>query len=315
VKLTIKKPIPWITAIVCAVCIVLFIGINTEKDLDTWERYAKWGSYPTEEIWNGKLWGLITSNFLHVEFWHLIFNLFWFWDFGKKMEFGTSKKFYLLFILSASIISSAFEIIFAGESGIGLSGVVYAQFGFIYLSSKKSAYYKGLLAKTVTKLFVVWIPLGIVLTKFKIFNVGNAAHIGGLLWGLLLAYCLTKEKKLIKVALPAYSFLLVCAISFWQPFGSLSELQSKAYKLHSEGKYDEAEKAYLEILKRDEDNVFAKENLKQIKIEKLSKKAYDLHEHENYSEAAKCYKKILKLDPTNKWAQENMQLIPIIYQR
>lgn len=313
-KIKINKPVPWITAIVCAVCILLFIGINTETDLKTWESYAKWGSYPTDEIWNGKLWGLITSNFLHIEFWHLIFNLYWFWDFGKKIEFEMSRTLYFIFILSSSIISSAFEIIFAGETGIGLSGVVYAQFGFIYLSAKNSEHYKGLLTKTVIKLFILWLPLGIVLTKFKIFTVGNAAHVGGLLWGLLLAYCLTKEKKLIRIGLPVYSLLLACAISFSQPFEALSQLESKAYKLHSEEKYDEAEKVYLKILKRDEDNVFAKENLKQIKIDKLSKKAYDLHHHENYTEAAKCYKEILRLDPTNKWAQENMQLLSTSYQ-
>ncbi len=65
---TFKKYIPVFTAICCLTSIILFIGINLEENLDTWDVYKKWGAPSVTDIFNGDYWGIITSNFLHTEY-------------------------------------------------------------------------------------------------------------------------------------------------------------------------------------------------------------------------------------------------------
>src|SRR5689334_18203104 len=142
-----KKYFPIVTAICCLACVVLFIGINTESKVNDWEAYKKWGLPSSQDIFNGSYWGLITSNFLHVEIWHIGFNLYWFWIFGKKIEFETSKVFYGILILSSALVSSAAELAFSDYTGIGLSGIGYSLFGYIFLMSKTTESYRDYLSK------------------------------------------------------------------------------------------------------------------------------------------------------------------------
>ena len=185
---TFKKYIPVFTAICCVTSIALFIGINLEGQLDNWDVYKRWGAPSAADIFNGDFWGLFTSNFLHVEIWHIAFNLYWFWQFGKKVEFETKKVFICFFILSSALASSLGELAFSGTTGMGLSGIGYSFFGFLYVKSKTTDEYKNYIDKKTVNFFLFWLVLCFILTRTGTWTVANAAHVCGLLWGLLLAY-------------------------------------------------------------------------------------------------------------------------------
>jgi len=303
-----KKYVPILTLIVCLISVVLFIGINTEGDLDNWEVYRKWGSPSSTDIFNGSYWGLITSNFLHTEIWHIGFNLYWIWFFGKKIEFESTRGFYSLLIFSSALVSSVAEISFSENTGIGLSGIGYAFFGYIYLKGKTSEFYKHYVDKKTIILFMFWLVLYVVMTKTKAWNVGNAAHIGGLLWGCTLAY-ISRFQTTRQVTISLSLLLFLTSMIFWTPF-STAYLSHKAYNLHKDQKIDEAILLYKQILDRDNDNEFAKENLKQLEIHKLSEKAVQLHHEQKYEEAKQIYNEILLIDKDYKWAKENLKRLP-----
>ncbi len=303
-----KKYIPILTAICCLTSIVLFVGINLEGKLDNWEVYKKWGSPSVTDIFNGSYWGPITSNFLHTELWHIAFNLYWLWIFGKKIEFESNKTFYGLLILSSALVSSLSELSFADTTGIGLSGIGYSLFGFIFVKSKTTEAYKNYLDKRTIRLFIFWLFLCIVLTKTKAWNVGNAAHIGGLLWGMTLAYISkfdTYKQWLFGLGL----FSLLASSIFWNPY-STSWLSHHAYELHKNQKVDEAITIYKKILSRDPHNEFAKANLKQLEIHKLQEKALELHTSQKYKEARQVYNQILSIDPDEQWAKYYLKILP-----
>ncbi|HRH50532.1 MAG TPA: rhomboid family intramembrane serine protease [Panacibacter sp.] len=304
-----KKYIPIVTAICCLISIVLFIGINLEGKLDNWEVYKKWGAPSVTDIFNGSYWGLIASNFLHVQLWHIAFNLYWLWIFGKKIEFESNKKFYCLLILSSALVCSLAELSFANTTGIGLSGIGYSLFGFIFIKSKTTEAYKNYLNKRTIRLFIFWLVLCIVLTQTKAWNVGNAAHIGGLLWGMTLAYIAKFDNY--KQWLVGFGLLsLLTSSIFWNPF-STSWLSYQAYELHKNQKVDEAMAIYKKILNRDPSNEFAKVNLKQLEIHKLQEKALELHKNRKYEEARQVYNQILSIDPDEQWAKDNLKLLPV----
>ncbi|MDJ1491544.1 rhomboid family intramembrane serine protease [Cytophagaceae bacterium DM2B3-1] len=306
--ITFKKYIPIITVICGLVSIVLFIGINLQDNRDTWEAYRKWGAPSMTDIFGGDYWGLITSNFLHVEIWHIAFNLYWLWILGKKIEFETNKAFCILFILSSALVSSLAQLAFADTTGIGLSGIGYALFGFLFVKSKTTEEYKNYLTKNTVNLFLVWLVVGVILTKAGTWKIGNAAHIGGLLWGVLVAYT-AKFGKYLQWATGLMYISGLTFLIFYSPF-STSYLSYQAYELHKAQQVDAAIEAYKKILKRDPDNEFANGNLKQLEVYRLEKKAIELHTKQKYTEAQLIYNQILSIDPNNEWAKENLIRLP-----
>ena len=303
-----KKYIPIVTTACCVISIFLFLGINLEGKLDNWGVYNRWGAPNVIEIFNGSYWGLITTNFLHTQIWHIAFNLYWLWILGKKVEFETTKTFYILFIISAALVSSLSQIGFADTSGIGLSGIGYALFGFIFIKNKTTESYKNYLDKRTINLFLFWLVICLFLTHTNMLIVGNAAHIGGLLWGITLAY-ISKFKNYKQWAI---GFSLICILFssiFLNPF-SISWLSHQAYELHKNQKIDKAIIIYKKILSRDPKSEFAKVNLKQLEITSLQKKSFDLHKALKYNEARKIYNEILILDSSNQWAKDNLNKLP-----
>ncbi|MBA4849546.1 rhomboid family intramembrane serine protease [Emticicia sp. BO119] len=299
---TYKKYIPIVTTICCAISVILFIGINLEEKADDWSVYKRWGSPPMTDIFSGSYWGLITSNFLHVDLWHIAFNLYGFWILGKKIEFETNIPYYLLFILTASLISSLSQLAFSESTGIGISGVIYAFFGFILLKSKTEKAYKEVLDKKTIRQIIGWTALCVILTYFKIWNVGNAAHIAGFVWGVLLAYI--SGFNLPKQLSIGSAFLVVLASSiFWTPFSN-SWLSYQAYQLHLTKHYDEAIAAYKKILDREATNEWARENRTRLEVHKLQQKINALIENHQYKEILPLLNRINELDPNNEWAKE-----------
>lgn len=304
-----EKFIPVITTICCITGVVLFIGINIEPDTNNWDVYKKWGAPSETEIFNGSYWGLFTSNFLHTQIWHIVFNLYWLWIFGKKIEFENSKLFYAFLIYSSALVSSLSELSFDNTTGIGLSGICYSLFGFIFIKGKQAGVYKGYLSTKVTRLFFIWLVVCIVLTKMKVWNIGNAAHVGGLLWGMMLAY--TSPWPGYKQWAIAATVLFVLASSVvWSPW-STGWLSNRAYHLHKEQKLDEAILIYKKILQRDPDNIFAKTNLKQVEIYQLQNKALDLEKSQQYELAITVYEKIVQLDTANEFGKTNLRRLQL----
>jgi membrane associated rhomboid family serine protease len=303
-----KRYIPPITTFCCLVSVFLFVGINFEAKLDTWEAYMKWGAPSATAIFSGDYWGIISSNFLHVEIWHIAFNLYWLWIFGKKIEFETNKIFYAILILSSALVSSVTQLAFSDSTGIGLSGIGYSLFGFLLLKTKTTEEFKNYLDKKTINLFFIWLVLCVILTKTGAWTVGNAAHIGGLIWGATIAYT-TRFNNYIQLLVGAAFLAISSSIIFWSPY-STSYLSYEAYELHRTQKLDEAAVIYKKILSRDPDNEFAKSNIRQLEVYSLEKQAVAFHLKQKYTEARRLYNKIIAIDKENELAKENLKRLP-----
>ncbi len=298
---------PIITIIIGLVCIGLYLGINLENTPLSWEIYKKWGAPSINDIFNGSYWGLITSNFLHVEIWHIAFNLYWLLIFGKKIEFEASIPFYVFLIISSALVSSLAEIGLSDSTGIGLSGIGYALFGYIFTKSKRSVAYKDFLSNETINVFIIWLFLCIILTQTNIWKVGNAAHVSGLIWGASIAFFDKSPTK--KWVFESAIFFTIGTSFLWNPF-STSWLSYQAYQLHNNQEIDDAIIVYNKILERDSDNEFAKTNLAQLEKTKLYQTAYKFHSESAFENAKAVYLEILKLDANDEWAKENLKRLP-----
>jgi membrane associated rhomboid family serine protease len=229
--------VPRFTIIACLICIVVFIGLHSGGDLESWEHLSRWGYFPAISVWTGKPWSLITSVFVHIEIWHIAFNLYWLWILGNCLEDAIGPWKWLAFFLGSAWVSSALQLWVDGDAGIGMSGVGYALFGFGWVARRKIVRFGEILDDHAVKTFVIWMVGCAIATQFGWINVANVAHGAGLLFGAAVAgVWVTKWKMPLSAvglaALMAASFvpLVWCPLSSdWTSHQALEAQKKKDY--------------------------------------------------------------------------------------
>lgn len=248
---------PWVTRVTVAICIAIFAGLTLKNDSQNPQTLAQFGYLMADAVWNGAWWSLVTSPFVHIEIWHLAFNLCWLWALGMRMEGEIGSLPYLAFILVAAFVSSAFQLAVSDTTGIGMSGVVYAIFGFMWLTRSKYPRFAEVLNTQNIKLFLGWLVVCVVITQLKLLNVGNAAHFTGLLFGMAIAAVFAPHYRPI-LTIPAAIALIGLSVVplVWCPW-SPTWLSLQAYNAHLAKNYDEALVWYTRLINLDPRNAWA----------------------------------------------------------
>ena len=146
-------------------------------------------------------WRLFSPALLHFSMMHIVFNLLWVWDVGRKLEYLLGS---VIWSLGAVIIAVASNVVQYEIDGYplfgGLSGVVYGLIGFAWLLPILNKRWPIIVSKQLMVFFLIW--LGIGYTPFPemigIGSIANTAHSVGLLAGLLLGlvyWLITKHKQ------------------------------------------------------------------------------------------------------------------------
>lgn len=144
-------------------------------------------------IYDGEVWRLITSAFLHGSFLHIACNMYMLYIIGPQIEQVYGKVKYLVIYLVSCITSSTLSLIInpdsisVGASG-GIFGLMGAMLAFALIERKNinKEYINGLI-KTIG----INLVIGLI-----VINIDNAAHIGGFLGGIVLGSILYKFTKL-----------------------------------------------------------------------------------------------------------------------
>jgi GlpG protein len=251
---------PWVTWLSVLLCVAVFLGLAMESDRDSWATMSKWGYRPAGEIWAGQYLALVSCAFVHFELWHLAFNLYWLWLLGKQMELAIGSAWYSLFFLVAAVISSTAELAVSDSTGIGASGVVYAIFGFMWIGRRRFPAFKTVLSLQTIKLFVIWLVGCVVATILNIWNVGNAAHFAGLVFGASAASCLVVGYRPRFMFVGLTGLVALCLLPlFWCPWSG-TWLGLRAYDAHKAGNYRLAIDYYDQVIRKDPKSAWAYAN-------------------------------------------------------
>jgi membrane associated rhomboid family serine protease len=243
-------------------------------------------------IRRGELWRLVTSIFPHGGILHLAFNIYWLWVFGTLVEhvFGHLKTFALVAMLAFG--SGAFEFAFA-RGGVGLSGVGYGLFGFLWVLSRYDGRFADSVDQRTVLLFVAWFVLCVATTVLNVFPVGNIAHGAGAVLGALTAAA---------IVIPRRRPLIVTCIGFILLFGLwASTLGRPRVNLSKTGGYEEGKWGYdaLRANRNDESVRWLREAV--IYQPKLSVYWFDLgiayQRLGNIPAAKAAYQKAAQLEP------------------
>lgn len=148
--------------------------------------------HPFDVFARGHVWQPLTSMFLHADFFHILFNMWFLYIFGKGIENLYGRRNFLAFYLCAGIFAglaySAIGVVTRNPTpAIGASGgvmgvVVLYAFHFPY----QRLYVWGILPVLVWQLAAFFVGLDLLYFLGGAGgNVANAAHLGGALFGAI----------------------------------------------------------------------------------------------------------------------------------
>lgn len=249
--------LPVVTILAIISCVAVYLGLLAQDDYENWETLARFGYAPADSIWSGSYWSLLSSVFVHFGLWHLGFNAYWLWFLGKRLEQALGSMRYLAFFIGAGWVSSAFQLAISDTTGIGASGVVYAMFGFMGLSRRRFPAFGEVLDNRTVHIFILWLIACVVTTQLKIWEVGNAAHVSGLVFGAVVAtaFVLHTAPRLMKAGLLALMALSIVPL-FWAPW-SVTWLSHQAFERHAGGEFEKALDLYSRVIDAEPRNSWA----------------------------------------------------------
>lgn len=177
------------TIFITALCAIIFLleELGYDQQIMAYAHYPIYWGDETE------YWRYFSHAFVHLSPLHILFNLSWWWIFGGAIErhFGSLKLIGLFLI--AALISGITQNWASGPLFFGLSGVVYAVMGFVFALDKFGATQGTVLPKGFFTMLIVGIALGFASPLIGI-KMGNAAHISGLIVGLILGFLQAKVR-------------------------------------------------------------------------------------------------------------------------
>ena len=139
----------------------------------------------------GEFWRLLTSNYLHIGFAHLLFNMWCLYSIGLELEESVGSLFFLLTYTLSGIIGSLVSCLYYSNIGqnivsAGASGAVFGSAGALLVVSiyfvKK--FNKNQFNYDYSSL-IFFIGFNIIY-GFQVAGIDNGAHLGGLLCGLFM---------------------------------------------------------------------------------------------------------------------------------
>jgi rhomboid protease GluP len=152
--------------------------------------YLLFGAQYGPLVDQGEWWRIVTAMFMHGGFLHLAFNMYALYILGSYAEgiYGTY-RFLSYFILTGIVGNIATHFFYHDSMSVGASGAIFGLVGVLFASGfrKDTPFFlKPITGSALLPMIILNVALGFIPGS----GINNAAHIGGLLSGMLLGYTL-----------------------------------------------------------------------------------------------------------------------------
>ncbi len=184
-----RRPRAWVNGTLIILNILYFLYLelagSTEDAYFMLEHGAMYGPFVLR---GHEYYRLLTSVFMHFGINHIVNNMLVLFVLGDNLERALGKVKYLIFYLicgvGANVVSMLLEMPFEDWSvGVGASGAIFGVVGgLIYVVAVNRGRLEDLSTRQLVIMAVFSLYLGFTST-----GVDNAAHVGGLIIGIILA--------------------------------------------------------------------------------------------------------------------------------
>jgi len=189
------------TLIVLSILVTLFGGmgkaeqglgrsINEQLFFCAPDDFASSENNPIASLAQGELWRTITPIFIHLTWWHLLFNMIWFYQFAGSIELLKGSVQLAGLVVVTAVVSCVAQAVGPPALGGtpwfgGMSGVVYGLFGYMWVKSMYVREPGFSLPLSTIIMLMLWLFLCM---TGGLGPVANIAHVVGLVVGMAVAY-------------------------------------------------------------------------------------------------------------------------------
>jgi membrane associated rhomboid family serine protease len=155
---------------------------------------GNWFALSVEGLQHGFVWQFLTYQFMHANLWHILFNGWAIYLFGREIEETLGPKKLLVLFLAGGVVGGFFQVMAAllwpgyfGGPVVGASAGGFglmAAYAILFPERELTLLFPPVTfhAKTLLIFSAVLAVMGVV---FPVDNVANAAHLGGMLTGVV----------------------------------------------------------------------------------------------------------------------------------
>ena len=177
-----RRKIPFITLGIIFINFVMFLFTylfgNGSKDVMT---LVHFGALYRPLVLSGDYYRLITAAFLHIGVTHLLVNCYSLYIIGSQLESFLGRIKFLFVYLISALSGSLMSIIFNTHVSAGASGAIFGLLGsLLYFGYNYRVFLGNVMRSQIIPLIVLNLGLG-----FMFDGIDNAAHIGGLVGGVI----------------------------------------------------------------------------------------------------------------------------------
>ena len=177
--------------------VLVFIAVElTGTSQNAWHVLDYGAAYTPYIVQNGEVYRLFTSMFLHFGIEHLVNNMLVLFVLGSRLEQVIGKLRFLFIYLAGGMAGNIFSLILELRNqdfsvSAGASGAVFAVMGaMIYVVIRNKGWLGDLSMRQILVMAVFSLYFG-----FTSSGVDNAAHIGGMIAGFVLAVLIWHPRK------------------------------------------------------------------------------------------------------------------------
>jgi len=201
-----KKPV--VTYTIVAINVIVFLyEMSLGRGLQSF--VISYGVTPEHIVSGNSFFTLITSMFIHGDFWHILGNMLFLWIFGDNVEDALGKFWFIVMYFLAGIGGSVAHILVSQNSAIptiGASGAISGVLGAYLI-----LYPRARVLAVVPIIFFIrfimlpaYVFLGIWIFLQLFLGVGSTAggagvayfaHIGGFVVGLLFGFMFKRKQQ------------------------------------------------------------------------------------------------------------------------
>src|SRR5574343_372741 len=239
-------PTPWLTGLLVAINVGIWLatlGLGGGLAHSAPDKLLTWGGNAASAVQQGEWWRLLSATFLHSGVMHVAMNMIGLVAAGVSVERIYGRRLYAIIYLGAALMGSALSLHFSAQKAVsvGASGAVFGVTGALLIAvlQHRDKLPKAFSKQTTSSLgvFIVYA----LLQGFSKPGIDNAAHIGGLLGGCLLAYVLPEKFDLAHFARTASQRAVVAmtlalggtmAITAFAPSAPVNLKQAMASREH-----------------------------------------------------------------------------------
>lgn len=175
-----------VTSTLMIINIIVFVLMTLNGGSQSIENLIKFGANSKILVAQGQWWRLFTASFIHIGFFHILFNMYFFYSLGPLFErlFGSVN--FLIIYLIAGVFGNLLSFAFGSPYTVS-AGASTSLYGMLGLAIGMMATYKNdEIIRSFGASFISVVVINVVYSLLAP-GVGVYGHLGGFIAGFLLA--------------------------------------------------------------------------------------------------------------------------------